>query len=221
MSAFISTVVGGLVSIGVVILVEYLRRPRLKLTILPPDDGPWPNLPPPVQQMRSLRLKLSNEPLSWWANWMVRAPALQCRAAITFYDQQGQHDIFGRTMEGRWARSPEPFVLPPLPPLPPPLEMDDLPSADSQGLPIIPEWSCNVYPGESETLDLIVRTDVSPNSYGWNNETYFSNPVGRNLQWQLPPGINRIEVVITSSGQKRTSWFTLMNAAGLQAFHLE
>ena len=156
---FISTIIGALVSIGSVIFVESLRRPRLTLTILPPLDGPWPMLPPPVQQMRSLRLSLSNEPLPWYGNWLwlLRDPALQCHAAISFYDQQGRHDIFGRSMEGRWASSPEPFTIH---------------TPQGQSIPVIPPWSCVVYPGESETLDLAIRTDESSNSYGWNNESY-------------------------------------------------
>jgi hypothetical protein len=205
MSNFISTIIGALVSIGFVIFVEYLRRPRLRLTILPPLDGPWPMLPAPVQQMRALRLSLSNEPLPWFENWVLRAPALQCHATISFYDQQGRHDLFGRFMEGRWASSPEPFTIQ---------------TPQGQSIPVIPPWSCVVYPGESETLDLVIRTDVSPNCYGWNNECYFSDPVWRNPRWELLAGIHRVKVIITSSGQKTTFWFTIVNSADLTAFHL-
>jgi hypothetical protein len=90
-----------------------------------------------------------------------------------------------------------------------------------QSIAVFPGWSCVVYPGESETLDLVIRTDVSPNSYGWNNESYFCNPIWRNPRWELPQGIHRVKVIITSSGQKSTFWFTLVNSAGLSAFHLE
>jgi hypothetical protein len=42
---------------------------------------------------------------------MVRGPALQCRAEITFHHQDG-HNVFGRAMDGRWASSPEPVPSP-------------------------------------------------------------------------------------------------------------
>jgi hypothetical protein len=208
-SNFISTIVGALVSIGFVIFVEYLRRPRLQLIIIDPFDGPWPSaslVNAQIQEMRSLRLSLCNVAPPWYSNWVLRSPALQCHAAISFYDQQGRHDIFGRSMEGRWAASPEPFIAQ---------------TPQGQPIGIIPDWSCVVYPGESETLDLAIRTNVSPNSYGWNNESYFCDPLWRNPRWELLQGIHRVRVIITSSGQKRTFWFTLVNSAGISAFHLE
>jgi hypothetical protein len=104
-----------------------------------------------------------NKTLSWWAKLMVRAPALQCRAAITFHHLADEHDVFGRAMDGRWASSPEPvpIVLPPATP-------------QTQRLVLIPEWrGVDVYPGESELLDIAIRADNDAECYGRNNEATF------------------------------------------------
>ena len=97
--------IGAILAILFTMWVEYLRRPRLRLSIeTPPHDHP-------NHQFRCLRLKLSNKPLPWWARWMLRAPALQCRGTITFHHLDGG-DFFGRAMPVRWSASPEPAPIP-------------------------------------------------------------------------------------------------------------
>jgi hypothetical protein len=170
MWSFVGTLIGALVSIGTVVFVEYLRRPSLQLSKeVPPLDARYD--PPgsrPATETRFLRVKLLNKTLSWWAKWMVRAPALQCRAAITFHHLADEHDIFGRAMDGRWASSPEPvpIVLPPATP-------------QTQRLVLIPEWrGVEVYPGESELLDIAIRADNDAECYGRNNEATFLRLAG-------------------------------------------
>jgi hypothetical protein len=206
MAAFLSTLFGALVTIAMVIFVERMRRPRLELSIQPPFDGPWAQNAP-VRAMRSLRLILSNKTLPWWArSWMSHTPALQCRAEITFHDGTTRQNIFERTMEGRWATSAEPFII-----------------QAPQGRPImfIPESVCVVYPGEHAVLDIAIRADDDVHSYGWNNESYVCTPEWRNPRWQLRQGIYLVKVVITSSGQKYSRCFSLINQANRDAFHLD
>ena len=194
--------------------VEYLRRPRLELS---KEDPPLDNKydPPgsrPATEMRALRVRLFNKTLPWWAKWMVRAPALQCRAAITFHHLDDEQDIFGRAMEGRWASSPEPvpIVLPPAAP-------------QAQQLVLIPAGGrgVDVYPGESELLDIAVRVDNDAECYGWNNEAYFSLPPWRNPNWKLDRGRYLVRVGISSSGQKCVGWFRLENSTSRTDFRLE
>jgi len=192
--AFLSTLIGALVSIGTVVFVEYLRGPSLELSKEdPPLDARYD--PPgsrPAMDMRTLRVRLFNKPLPWWAKWMVRVPALQCRAAITFHHFGDEQDIFGRAMDGRWANTPEPLRI--VLPLPPP---------QGQALMLIPERvGVDVYPGESELLDIAIRADSDVECYGWNNEAYSSSPIWRNPNWKLDRGRYLVRVIITSSGQK-------------------
>lgn len=68
--------IGAIVAVIVAVGVEYLRRPKLRLTIETPIcDIDYPPSRP-AQHARHLRLKLLNEPLPAWAQWMVREPAL-------------------------------------------------------------------------------------------------------------------------------------------------
>jgi hypothetical protein len=190
-AALLSTMVGALVSIAMVMLVERMRRPRFEFSILEPCDGPWGNTS--IRAMRSLRLNLTNKTLSCWASWwMTHTPAHQCRAAITFHDEQTRRDLFGRTMEGRWAASPEPIVF----------------RNEGQSFASIPEQVCVIYPGEAAVLDVAIRVDDDVPSYGWSNESYFCMPPFRNERWQLPQGIYLLKVVVTSSGQKYSRCFS-------------
>jgi|SRR5215469_10589949 len=213
MWSFFGTLIGALVSIGTVVFVEYLRRPSLELS---KEDPPLDNKydPPgirPATEMRSLRVRLINKTLPWWAGWMGRAPALQCRATITFHHFDDEQDLFGRTMDGRWSNTPEPVPIA-LPATAP----------GAQRLVLMPEWRrIDVYPGESELLDIAIRADNDAECYGWNNEAYFSSPMWRNPSWKLDRGRYLVRVIITSSGQKCVGWFRLENNTSRTDFRLE
>jgi hypothetical protein len=116
-----------------------------------------------------------------------------------------------RHVDARWASTPEPvpIVLAPATP-------------QAQQLVLIPEGrGVDVYPGESELLDIAIRADDYAECYGWNNEAYFSSPVWRNPNWKLDRGRYLVRVIITSSGQKCIGWFSLENSVGRAAFRLE
>lgn len=208
----IDVIVGGIIaiiaSIIAAIWIENLRRPKLTLEIeTPPSDNPQMN-------MRNLRVKLCNEPLSGWAKWMVRSPALQCRAEITFHHRDG-HNVFGRVMEGRWASSPEPIAS----------GIFDLKGEIKFNLldltTITQASRVDLYPGDSELLDIANRPYDDANCYGWNNEAYFSSPRWRNPDWTLVPERYLVKVVIRSSGQNCIGHFRLINDVSRTDFRLE
>src|SRR5260370_38103640 len=102
-------IIGAIIAILITIWMEYLRRPSLTLSVeTPPIDTEYEGRP--AKNRRGVRLKLHNEPLPSWAQWMVRAPALQCRGIVTFHHLDGQN-IFGRAMAARWANSVEPVPI--------------------------------------------------------------------------------------------------------------
>jgi len=164
--------------------------------------------------MRFLRVKLFNKPLSSWAKWMVRAPALQCRAEITFHHRDG-HNVFGRTMDGRWSSSPEPIAS----------RIFDLQGEHKFDLLDLTRITLgsrvDVYPGESDLLDIANRPFDDNNCYGWNNEAYFSIPHWRNPNWRLVPERYLVKVVVRSSGQNCTGYFHLVNDVAVTDFRLE
>src|SRR5271155_4100768 len=102
---------GAVASMGTSILVEYLRRPSLQIKAIPAVETAYPPGSNPVANIRTVRVKIENKPLPGWAKWMLRVPALQCRAAITFHHLNDERDIFGRAMEGRWTATPEPIPI--------------------------------------------------------------------------------------------------------------
>jgi hypothetical protein len=218
MWALLSTIFGGLVSIGAVVFVEYFRRPSL---VLSKENPPLPDAKYPpgspqvtnvrVTEARFLRVVVSNRTPPSFARWMVRAPALQCRAAITFHHLDDEQDIFGRVMEGRWPSTPEPLPIVIAPATP-----------DGQPLVLIPQSrGVDVYPGERELLDIAFRADEDAECYGWNNEAHFSTPTWRNPNWKLDRGRYLVRVIVTSSGQKCVGWFRLENSVGRDSFRLE
>lgn len=201
-------VLGAIVAIAFAIIVENLRRPKLKFSIGPSAD---------IQRdaggritFRSVRVTVTHIGLLRGCRWMLRGPASQCRATVTFHHLDGQN-VFGRGMQARWAGTPEP-VLPMM----------------NQGQivfvldphKVVADSRVDIFPEESETLDVAVRFDNDAACYGWNNETY-THPDWKNPNWTLPPGRYLVKVSVTSLGQTRADVFRLINDVAQTDFRLE
>jgi hypothetical protein len=83
-------------------------------------------------------------------------------------------------MEARWAGSPEPV----------PAQVKD-PDGKQTGFlydleRILAPSRVDIYPGESESLDVAVLYDDEDKCFGWNNESYFQG--FRHPRYQLPGG---------------------------------
>jgi hypothetical protein len=78
----------------------------------------------------------------------------------------------------------------------------------------------DVYPGESEPLDVAVRLDDDVQCFGWNNESYFRDD-WRNRDWELPPGRYLVKAMVVSSAQKCFGIFCLINDGHRDTFRLE
>jgi hypothetical protein len=207
--AFVGAIFGGVVTIGISIWLERLRSPAVRLslgdciTIVP--KGPF------QRNWRSLRVAVINKRLPRWADWWLsRLPAQQCRAQIFFLRLDGT-PVLQRPMVARWAGgSPEPRVVHvqtptgTVPVLTNPAELKD---------------TVDIYPGETEQIDVAVRVDQDASAFGWNNETYFY-PNWRNPNYELNPGRYLVQVVVTSSGRKCTDFFRVDNDGSFAAFNL-
>jgi hypothetical protein len=221
-SAALGAVFGGILTILITVFVEYLRSPSLGLSLgEEPRDHPYPE-GKPARVMRSLTVKLSNKAL-WGPRWMTRAPALQCRATITFHHLDGQ-DVFGRAMEGRWCESAQPAGMEGAGEI---VRTNERQESDRIIFRIIDPMRVtlksriDVYPGESELLDIAVRLDDDEPCYGWNNETYFCETPWRNPKWKLERGRYLVRVTVVSSGQKCVGTFRLINDVTRSDFRLE
>ena len=206
----LAVVIGGLITIGTAICIENLRRSRLVLYLSKPIDADYRGQRRPAGKARFLSLTLYNADLPWLAKWMSRNPATQCHGSITFHHLDGQN-FFGRSMPIRWHGAPEPI----------PMRID----LNNQTLlvhdPTV--WTMqrvDVYPGESRVLNLAVRFDNEDECFGWCNESYFSKPIWRNPEWQLPRGRYLVRVTITSAGQRCTGTFRLVNDVPVADFRI-
>lgn len=203
---------GGVLSVLVAVWAENQRRPRLELSIENPSINFWSSGSSP-QQFSALRVEVSNSPSSWLA-WM-RGPALQCRGDISFHRYQTGENIFGKVMAARWATSPQPTAI----------QIFDLQGNEAYRIRdldrLVIQSRIDIYPGEKEIMDVVVRTDNDDDCYGWNNETYFVPPFGKNPNWKLGKDRFLVKVVVRSTGKTCGRVFQLINDTPLGAFRLE
>lgn len=204
-------VAGSLISIGFVIWMEFVRQPHLKISIPPPADINYQG-GRPAQRMRSLRLSVSNANLPFLLRWLMRLPAQKCHGTISFHHLDGQN-VFARSMQIRWIRSPEPVPIQG--------SVGGQPLVIIDPLRLTPELNWDIYPGIEEQFDVVARFDNDAECYGWSNESYFSNPVWRNPNWKISPGRYLIKVDIFSSGKRCTGVFRLINDVPINDFRLE
>ena len=216
-TTIISIVLGGIITIVTVIFVENLRKPKLELAIADPHDKEYGDEHPArksvgVWKVRYLGISLVNKSPSWWFKWISRNAALQCRGFITFHHLDGQN-VFGRAMPVRWSYTPEPIPIVGI------IDNKQIYIFDPAKLTL--ESRVDVYPGESQRLDVGARFNNEDECYGWNNENYISVPQWRNPSWKLSHKRYLIKVTVVSSGDKCTKIFRLINDVSQNDFRIE
>jgi len=146
-----------------------------------------------------------------WANWITRLPAQQCRAEVVFLRSDGT-PFLDKAMIGRWTDTPEPRVV-------------SVTSANGQVVQLLTnpqelKPTVDVYPGDTELLDVAVRVDGEDDCYGWNDETYYYQN-WRNPNRRLGRSIFLVDVIVTSSGKKSIGHFRVANdGPALASFRL-
>ena len=149
LGAILGAILSALTSVVITIGVERLRQPKLLLSIeTPPTDATY-DPGRPARQARYVRIWVFNESPSGWCSWIMRQPALQCRAEITFHHLDGQN-VFGRTMAGRWAGTPEPTAIPVVGPTGIQFQIIDYARLTSDS-------RIDIQPGEGTGLDVAAR----------------------------------------------------------------
>ncbi len=210
-SIVLQIVIGASITIGVVVFVEYFRKPNIEVRIADPVDNTYTGRP--ATKRRALMLLVENKQLPLLVKWLARNAAIHCSGVIAFHHLDGQN-VFGRTMQARWSHAPEPLPI----------------LAVADGIPLIkildpvrldPEMHKDIYPGESEELDVASRFDNDGECYGWCNGNYTSNPLWRNPDWKLDKGRYLIKVEVMSAGARCIRLFRLINDVPVNAFRLE
>jgi hypothetical protein len=208
----IGIVGGAIVAIIVTVVVEVLRRPKLRMTIVPGERVPQYPLNSTARTGHYLHIDLVNEPLPGLFRWLARDAALQCRGTITFHNLDGGQ-FFAAPMPVRFARSPEPIPL-------------QIRFSGGAGVLVDPqrmslESRFDLYPGEATPFDVAVKFDSDDAAYGWTNQNYFSEPIWRNPDWKIPQGRYLVKVTMKSSNATCRGLFRLLNDAGPNDFRLE
>ena len=211
LTTVIGIVAGAIIAILITVAVEALRRPKLHLSIAPAEEAPYPP-GRPAKHGRSLTLNLANEQLPWFARWMSRSPALQCRGTVAFHNMDGER-FFAAEMPLRFALSPQPIPME--------IVLNGVRGILVDPLRFTADSRVDVYPGETTPLDITVKFDEEDECYGWSNLNYFSDPPWRHTDWKLPKNRYLISVTVFSSGQKCIGLFRLFNEAGPKDFRLE
>lgn len=213
--AVLEIVAGALISAGFLMWTENIRKANLTMKIEPsPIDVSYANRPAPAQRARYVRLIVQNAELPGYAGWLSRSPAVGCIATITFHHLDGQN-VFGRSMSGRWAGTPEPVPIQAFSP-------SGLQMIIVDPVRLSPELRRDIRSGvPHETLDISARFDSDSDCYGWCNDNYFSTPRWRNPDWKLSPGRYLVRVNLRWSGGERSGLFRLINDVPVNAFRLE
>ena len=161
------------------------------------------------EEFRSLRIDVSNAARPW----TILAPAVACRARIEFYNAADGHNVFGRPMVGRWANSPAPEPT-----------ISQMPGGAIVAILDVDKFNresrLDIYPAETEPLDVAVRFKGDQKCYGWNNKSTL-HPKGRVPQWELSSGVFIAKVTVTVSGKPHVRYFRIHNEGPHEAFRLE
>lgn len=202
------TLVGAIISIITTLFIDYLRKPKLDLTIAPPSDRQYSNRP--ASAVRFLGVMVRNKPLPKYLQLLSRNVAQYCHGDISFHHLDGQN-IFGRTMEGRWSSSPEPAYLQ--------LKFNEniIQISDPSKITTL----IDIPPGEEKWIDIAAKFDDENDCFGWNNQSYFSEPLWRNSDWKLERGRYLVSVKIISAGEVSSKMFRLINDVSRNSFRLE
>ena len=207
---FVAVLIGGLVTIGTAVLIEYLRSPRLQFRLCSPTDHEY-SQNHPAMKVRFVHLSVENRTLPRCLKWMLRAAATECCGIVTFHHLDGQK-VFDRSMEIRWGSTPEPAPL-------------EVAFGEQRATVFDPNvWRMqrvDIIPGESQVLNVAARFDDDEECYGWNNEAYFSKPQWRNPKYRLPRDRYLVKVVVVSSGRKCSGTFRLNNDMPIGDFRIE
>ena len=109
-SMITGVLLGVLASLIVAMFVEWMRKPDLSITILPPQTTYLISRSVATGTCVGLKVCVSNKRLPFIFRWMQRQSARDCRAALHFL-REDKTPFIARPMPGRWSGSVQPVPL--------------------------------------------------------------------------------------------------------------
>lgn len=197
-------VLGAVVSGFVAVILDWLRRPKLTISI---GEPPLPvktvdaegNILENYTAVRALAANTRR-----WPRWWPRQTLIRASALITFHDPRTGADLFNRSMRGRWASLPQPEIMVLV-------EGKKTLWADPALIANVPE--IDIPWGEVEPLDIAVRFQNDSDAYGWSNDSYYDQQKRyRPERWRLPLEGCLVRAIVQGSGERCSAVYRLVNS---------
>lgn len=194
--AFLGTF-GGL---GVALIIERVKQPRVRIILAPPSDQSPGNVP-----TRFLHLTVENCALPlWMRGWLSRQTATSAYGRIRFLYPDGK-EALPRPMDIRWTGSPQPPEF---------VQNGVLHGSTFDFLRFR-----DIHTSRSEGIDVCVKFEGDSSCHGFTNTSYVHNL--KHPDYKLKEGRYIIEVSVYSGQQVWTECFVLRNDWPRKDFTLE
>lgn len=203
---------GIVIALGVPLLIEWSRRPRLRIERA--DDANRRDAEPP---WRVVHIKVANEPLRGWrSRCLLRNPATSCRVEVVF---KSESDSSETQMPGRWAAGPEPISRVVFPPR---VDIEYAPIDPNAGVPDV-QWHFDPTKlPQSARLDISADSEGEPvpiaikyrgerQAFGFTGESYAYDG-WRNANLALPDEMYVVTVRASAGGIGAEAIFRLDNS---------
>jgi hypothetical protein len=191
-------VAGILVAIGLPLLIEYQKRPLLRIECASDADRASP---PPA--LRIVHIRVVNEPIKGvLGHWLLRNVATGCRVEIDMKTERGEQalPVFG----GKWSSKPEPIQY------------------LASGGTIQPAFDPARWPGglvhdlppnrEGESVALAIKHDGDAKAYAFDPKRIYQDPIGlRDPAAQLSETEYEVTVTAQAGEISAVNCFTLRN----------
>lgn len=188
-SHFVSALASIAVGLFSVLIYEWLRKPRLQVTVGDATSA--------AEQWRFLHVRVRNLPQYAWLRWgAARLPANSCQARIEIGPVQEAASSMAFT--GRWITQPEPgFYLP-----------EGGLQVDPRQVFVVPRE--DIPAGMDAQVAIAFKYTGQQACFGFNNENYLV-PDLRVPTRELPLGQFRVRVIVTAGESVATGEFLLLN----------
>lgn len=212
---FIINIIASTLVVIAVLWIERSKRPKIRFCI----EADPPVLPgnPQRQELATvsrkfLRVQVINDPMNRFVGSLyTRSPAISCRAWVIFQRTDGSAYFKpGHRMVGRWSNTPEPVSF----------GITDNTIYQYRD-PRLAKDTVDIAAGDSEFLDLVMRSSDSDECVGWHNGI-IANPDPRaSDQFILAHGTYLVQVRLRTDGRDYETTLKLFNDVSFEHFRLE
>jgi hypothetical protein len=185
-----SALLGSIGGLFIALVLEWLKRPKLILSIADHSDQDPGNTP-----TRYLHVRITNRPLPGWMSWLLtRDSALSSYGRIEFFRMDGS-EVFAHGMDVRWTGSPHPtqFIHNGI------LHWSDIDLLRYRDL----------HTNRGEDIDIAAKFGEETDCYAFTNTSFLHKL--KHPDWRLAEGRYRLRISIFAGSYVATETFILRN----------